>query len=118
MGEAYATLLLQIGEGGTVDRYSRLILDKFVHEYRKYIRSYRVIERDANIDQVIESESGSGLHYKGIIPNVMIEVKAAVPALFCDLNYFSNVHMDRELDGKGQTILGVWFLPKHLDLKK
>jgi hypothetical protein len=25
---------------------------------------------------------------------------------------------DGRLDNKGQTILGVWFLPKHLDLKK
>ena len=48
MGEAYVTLLLQIGEGGTVDRYNRLLLDEIVHEYKKYIRSYRVIERDAN----------------------------------------------------------------------
>jgi hypothetical protein len=98
MGEAYVTLLLQIGERGTVDRYSRLILDKFVHEYRKYIRSYRVIERDANIDQVIESESGSGLHYKGIIPNVMIEVKTDVPDADTILNVikselFSRLHV-------------------------
>jgi hypothetical protein len=29
-----------------------------------------------------------------------------------------NISQGGRLDGKGQTILGVWFLPKHLDLKK
>jgi hypothetical protein len=73
------TLLLQIGDGRTVDRYNRLILDEIVHEYKKYIRSYRVIERDAKIDEVIASESGSGVQYKGIIPNVMVEVRTDFP---------------------------------------
>jgi hypothetical protein len=79
MGEAYVTMLLQIGDGGVINEYNRLNLNNIIKEYKKYIRSYRIINRDAKIDEVIAAESASGLKFKGIIPNVMIEVRTDFP---------------------------------------
>ena len=41
----------------------------------KNIMTVRVRETDANIDKVIANESGSGLQFRGLVPDIMIEVR-------------------------------------------
>ena len=103
MGYAYVTVLLQIGEGETVDRYNRLLLNDLIREYKKYIRSYRVIQRDPK-DQVIASESGSGLQF---IPNVIIEVRTDFPEADTILNAIKS-ELFRRLDVRNIGYLGVY----------
>lgn len=104
MGYAYVTVLLQIGEGETVNRYNRLLLNEFIREYKKYIRSYRVIQGDPKIDQVIASESGSGLQF---IPNVIIEVRTDFPEADTILNAIKS-ELFRRLDVRNIRYLEVY----------
>jgi hypothetical protein len=74
----YAKILLQIGENGHIESRKLDIIRRMVTELNREIKnivSLRTITRDPKIDKVIANESGSGLQFKGSIPDVMIEVR-------------------------------------------
>jgi hypothetical protein len=75
----YATILLQIGDTGKeIDKTNTEKIKKKIEEIKKEMKNkvtFRIIERDPKIDRVIATESGSGLQYRGAVPDVMIEIK-------------------------------------------
>jgi hypothetical protein len=68
----YAKILLQIGENGHIESRKLDIIRRMVTELNREIKnivSLRTITRDPKIDKVIANESGSGLQFKGSIPD-------------------------------------------------
>jgi hypothetical protein len=69
----FATFIVESKSDADVENDKRQI--EKLREQNRNIVTIRKIPRDSSVDQVIASESGSGLKFKGTKADIMVEVK-------------------------------------------